>query len=133
MANPGPASVGTFNTALLDGNLGLLEVLSVTISPAILVPAATGASITEQSYGLNGSSNATAATSILAGDVILGINKPTTQSNIGIVGFRNSATTNDLFYVSWLNCTTITQTPTASEVYKIMVGRPIGPVTGSVV
>ena len=77
MANPGPASVGTFNTALVDGNLGILEVLSVTMSPGIIIPAVTGAIIAEQSFGLNAVTTTTAATGILAGDVIVGINKPT--------------------------------------------------------
>lgn len=133
MSNPGPASVGTFNTSLVDGNLGLLEILSVTMSPGIIIPAVTGAIIAEQSFGLNAVTTTTAATGILAGDVIVGINKPTQQANIGIVGFRVSATTNDLFYVSFTNLTTITQTPTASEVYKIVVARPIGPATPNTV
>ena len=74
-----------------------------------------------------------AATGILAGDVIVGVNKPTQQQDIGIVGFRVSPTTNDMFYISFLNYTTITRTPTASEVYKITLARPIGPATGSTV
>jgi hypothetical protein len=124
MANPGPAIVNTSNTDLVYSNLLLIESIQVTLSPGILVPAAgPNSAVGEQSFGLNAVTTTTPATGILAKDVILSVSKPTAQATIGIVGWRNSATTNDLFYISFLNTTNITQTPTASEVYTITVGR----------
>ena|ERR1700675_1298763 len=122
MANPGPATVVTTNTQVPYANLQLMEVLSITMSPGILAPNTAANGVIEQSFGPNGTVT-TAATSILAKDVILSVSKPTAQANIGIVGWRNDATTNEKFYITFMNSTNVTVTPTASEVYLVTVGR----------
>lgn len=122
MANPGPASTGATNTQTPYANLQLVEVLSITMSPGILAPNTGATGAIEQSFGVNGTVT-TAATSILAKDVIISVSKPASQANIGIVGWRNDQTTNDKFYVTFLNSTNVTVTPTASEVYLVTVGR----------
>lgn len=119
MSNPGPASTSTYNIVAPASNARVIETISVTLSPAA-VGAATSA---EQTFtGLS--------TGILAGDVILSITKPTAQAGIGIVGYRVDATTNDKFYITFMNATAGGVTPTASEAYLITVARLIAGTTG---
>lgn len=112
MANPGPASQVTPNTSDIIGNLLFIEALSVTLSPASVANATSA----EQTFsGLN--------TGLLGGDVIIGVSKPTAQAGIGIVGWRVDSSVNDKFYLTFMNATAATVTPTASEVYTIYVAR----------
>ena len=64
-------------------------------------------------------------TGLLPGDVIIGVSKPTAQAGLGIGGFRNDPLVADKFYITFVNPTAGTVTPTASETYQITVARPI--------
>jgi hypothetical protein len=87
-----------------------------------MTPAATATiTVAEQSFGLNGTA-ATAATGILAGDVIMAINPPSTVAGVGISQFRVDTATNDKFYVSFVNPTAGSLTM-ASGTYLITVAR----------
>jgi len=57
---------------------------------------------------------------LLVGDFV-GIQKPTAQAGLGIVGNRVSAA--NVLAVTFMNTTSATITPTASEVYTVKVLR----------
>ena len=61
--------------------------------------------VVEQSFGSAGVSQVTAATAILAGDVILAVNPPSTTTGVGVSQFRVDTAVNDKFYVSFVNPT----------------------------
>jgi hypothetical protein len=120
MANPGPATTTTTNLVGPYGNATFIETLSVSLTPLIV------ATITapEQSFGLNGVSQVTAATGILAGDTILSINPPSVTAGVAIASYRADATTNDKFYIQFVNPTAGGLTP-PSGTYKITVARAV--------
>jgi hypothetical protein len=124
MANPGPASVGTVNTESPRSFFQFIQTIAVSITPTSV----TNATAPEQSYGLNGATFATAATGILAGDVILAVNPPSVTAGVAMSGFRVDTATNDKFYVQWANPTAGALTP-PSGTYLITVGRVIQSVT----
>lgn len=116
MSNPGPATTTTVNTQPPMANMSKIEVISVTLSPALIAQGTTA----EQTFsGLS--------TGLLAGDFLLSVVKPTTQAGLGIVGFRNDATTADKFYITFANVPGAggNITPTASEVYQLLVARAV--------
>jgi hypothetical protein len=61
-------------------------------------------------------------TGLLSSDIIIAVNKPTHQAGLGMVGAR--CTASGVLSIGWVNPTGATVTPTASEVYKVMVFRP---------
>jgi hypothetical protein len=85
-----------------------------------LSPSAVGANTTVES-------TFTGLTGILTTDFIVAVNKPSTQAGLGLVGWRNSATTAGTIYMNFANSTGSTITPTASETYNVVVMRG-GPV-----
>lgn len=95
------------------GNIPKQSVLSVTLSPA-LVNANTTA---EQTFTVNG---------LLVGDMAV-VTKPTTQAGLGIVNSRVSAA--NTLAITFSNNTGASITPTASEVYLVLVSRPDRTVT----
>jgi hypothetical protein len=95
------------------GNIPKQSVLSVTLSPA-LVSANTTA---EQTFTVNG---------LLVGDMAV-VSKPTAQAGLGIVNSRVSA--NNTLAITFSNNTGSSITPTASEVYFVLVSRPDRAVT----
>lgn len=60
-------------------------------------------------------------TGLEVGDVILSVNKPTAQAGLGIVGYRVSAA--NTLAITFANVTGAAITPTASEVYKVVVAK----------
>jgi hypothetical protein len=116
--NQGPATTGTVNTQAPVSFERFIQTISVAITP-VAVAANTSA---EQSFGLNGASFATAATGILAGDVILAVNPPSLTAGTGIVGFRCDTATNDKFYVEFGNFTAGSLTPPSGQ-WLITVAR----------
>jgi hypothetical protein len=120
MANPGPASIVTVNTQSLRGTEQFIQTIAVSITPV----ATATITVAEQSFGLNGVSFATAATGILAGDVILAINPPSTTAGVGISQFRVDTAVNDKFYVSFVNPTAGSLTMPSGS-YLITVARYI--------
>lgn len=122
--NPGPAIENTINTQSPPGFYKLIQTIAVAITPVSVATV----TVAEQSYGANGASFATAATGILAGDVILAINPPSITAGTGIAGFRVDTAVNDKFYIDWVNPTAGSLTP-ASGTYLITVARMIQSIT----
>jgi len=90
------------------GNINKLQVVSVTLSPAIVAANTTA----QQTFTLNG---------LLTTDVIVAVEKPSHQAGLGIVGWRVSAA--NTVAITFSNNTGSGITPTASEVYDITIGR----------
>ena len=97
----------------VTGNLVKQSVISVTLSPALIVLNTTA----EQTFTVNG---------LLPGDMVL-VNKPTTQAGLGIVGSRVSAA--NTLAITFSNNTGSSITPTAGQVYLILVSRPDSTIT----
>lgn len=97
------------------GNVRAMGVASVTLSPALIVLNTTA----EQTFTVPG---------LLPGDVIISVNKPTTQAGLGIVNARVSAA--DTIGITFSNNTGSSITPTASQVYLIAWARPDSVQTG---
>jgi hypothetical protein len=97
----------------VTGNLVKQSVISVTLSPALIVLNTTA----EQTFTVNG---------LLTGDFV-SCNKPTAQAGLGIVGCRVSAA--NTLAITFLNTTASAITPTAAQVYKILVSRPDSTIT----
>ena len=95
------------------GNLVKQSVISVTLSPASVAINTTA----EQTFTVNG---------LLAGDFVT-CNKPTAQAGLGIVGCRVSAA--NTLAITFSNNTAASITPTAAQVYKILVSRPDSTIT----
>lgn len=112
--NPGPSIQQTTNTQPPQSNHAKIETLSLTLTP-VACGANTAA---EQAFSGLG-------TGLLAGDVIVGISKPTAQAGLGIVGWRNDPAVADKFYITFGNFTGAGITPTAAEVYQVTIARPI--------
>jgi hypothetical protein len=90
------------------GNIPKQSVISVTLSP-VAVAANTSA---EQTFAVAG---------LEAGDHVA-VNKPSAQAGLGIVGARVSAA--NTLAITFGNFTAGSITPTASEVYTILLSRP---------
>jgi len=97
----------------VSGNLVTQSVISVTLSPALIVLNTTA----EQTFTVNG---------LRVGDVV-SINKPTAQAGLGIVGSRVSAA--NTLGITFSNNTASSITPTAAQVYKVVVSRPDSTIT----
>ena len=95
------------------GNLVKQSVISVTLSPVAIVLNTTA----EQTFTVNG---------LLAGDFV-SCNKPTAQAGLGIVGCRVSAA--NTLAITFSNNTAGAITPTAAQVYLILVTRPDSTIT----
>lgn len=118
MANPGPASQVTVNTQIPYSTERTVQTIAVSMTPVAVATITTA----EQSFGSNGATQATAATGILAGDVILAVNPPSMTAGVGISGFRVDTATNDKFYVQFVNPTAGSVTP-PSGTWLITVAR----------
>jgi len=97
----------------VTGNLVKQSVISVTLSPALIVLNTTA----EQTFTVNG---------LLPGDMVL-VNKPTTQAGLGIVGSRVSAA--NTLAITFSNNTAASITPTAAQTYLVLVSRPDSTIT----
>jgi hypothetical protein len=101
MANPGPASQVTVNTQIPYSTERFVQTIGVSMTPVSVATITTA----EQSFGSNGVTQVTAATGILAGDVIVAVNPPSMTAGVGISGFRVDTAVNDKFYVQFVNPT----------------------------
>lgn len=95
------------------GNLVKQSVINVTLSPAE-VAANTSA---EQTFTVNG---------LQPGDFV-SINKPTAQAGLGLVGARVSAA--NTLAITFGNYTGSAITPTAAQVYLVLVARKDSTIT----
>lgn len=115
-SNPGPATTSTNNTSIGFGNTFIDVLLQATLSPAS-VAANTSA---EQTFTVAG---------VAVGDMVSGVNKPTTQAGLGIVGMRVSAA--NTIAITFGNFTASPIVPTASEVYVLQIVRPMAQYVGN--
>lgn len=111
MSNPGPAFSATPNSQSPFSNLQQLVMLSVNVGTLSGVAANTTA---EQSVAVTG---------LATTDVVVGVSKPTVQAGLGIVGARVSSAGN--LGMTFVNATSGSITPTASEIYSVTVARPV--------
>lgn len=95
------------------GNIPKQSVISVTLSPAAVSANTTA----EQTFTVNG---------LVAGDMAV-VTKPTSQAGLGVVNSRVSAA--NTLAITFSNNTGGSITPTASEVYFVLVSRPDRTVT----
>lgn len=95
------------------GNIPKQSVLSVRLSPAAVSANTTA----EQTFTVNG---------LVAGDMAV-VTKPTSQAGLGVVNSRVSAA--NTLAITFSNNTGGSITPTASEVYFVLVSRPDRTVT----
>lgn len=93
---------------LAEGNTDKLKLISVSLSPALIVLNTTA----EQTFTVPG---------LAVGDWVF-VNKPTAQAGLGIVGCRVSAA--NTLAITFSNNTGASITPTASQTYLILVMRP---------
>lgn len=106
-SNPGPNSVNLPDTVQSPvGNVWKNGVFTLTLSPSSVANATSA----EQTFTFTG---------MLATDYV-GVNKPTAQAGLGIVGARAGA---GFIGITFGNFTSATITPTASEVYTVFVER----------
>lgn len=96
------------SVGIIGGNVAALGVISVTLSPAQVAANTTA----EQTFTVPG---------LATIDVIAGVSKPTAQAGLGIVGWRVSAA--NTLAITFSNNTASPITPTASQVYSVVVAR----------
>jgi hypothetical protein len=118
MPNPGPANTTTPNTQSPISFERFIETISVAMTP---VAVATD-TVAEQSFGANGVTQATAATGIVPGDVILAVNPPSTVAGVGVAQARVDTSVADKFYVAFINPTGGSVTPPSGQ-WLITVAR----------
>lgn len=116
--NPGPASQSTVNTQSPYSAEVTLQTIAVNLTPLSVATITTA----EQSFGANGVSQATAATGIKAGDVIVGVSPPGMQAGVAVCNGRVDASVDDKFYLQFVNPTAGGVVPTAG-LYLITVAR----------
>lgn len=124
--NPGPAIETTVNTQPPRSTLQFIQAISVNMTPLSVATI----TVAEQSFGANGASQATAATGILPGDVILGVSPPSTTAGVGISQFRVDTAVADKFYVSFVNPTAGAVVPPSGQ-WLITVARYIQSVSST--
>lgn len=107
MANPGPAVTQTVNTVSPYSTERTIQTIAVSMTPLAVATI----TVVEQSFGSNGVSQVTAATGILAGDVILAVSPPSTVAGVGISQARVDVAVNDKFYIAFVNPTAGSLTP----------------------
>jgi len=95
------------------GNIVKASVISITLSPAAVAANTTA----EQTFTVNG---------LAVGDWV-GVIKPTNQAGLAVVNSRVSAV--NTLAISFGNFTAASITPTAAQVYSVMVARPDAPIT----
>ena len=108
-----PNSQVTTNVVAAMGNLKIVEALTLNFGTVASIAANTTTEITFTGL-LSG---------LIAGDVIVGVSKPTAQAGLGIVGWRVDPLLADTFYVTYANTTAAPIVPTAAQVYTVVVGR----------
>lgn len=116
--NPGPASQTTVNTQSPYSPQVTFQTIAVNLTPLSVATITTA----EQSFGLNGVSQVTAATGIKAGDIIVGVSPPGMQAGVVVAAARNDPATDDKFYLQFVNPTAGAVVPTAG-LYLLTVAR----------
>lgn len=115
--NPGPAVDQSDFPQSSIGNVQKVGMFQIALTPS-----AVGANTTaEQTFAATGIGLSTGGfPSIAIGDFVW-VNKPTAQAGLGIVGARVSAS--DTLAITFSNNTGAGITPTAGELYLVLVAR----------
>jgi len=116
--NPGPASQSTVNTQTPYSTEFTIQTIGVSLTPLSVATITTA----EQSFGLNGVSQVTAATGIKAGDVIIGVSSPGLQAGVALANARVDLTVDDKFYLTFVNPTAGGVVP-LTGIYLITLAR----------
>ncbi len=116
--NPGPAPTTTVNTQSPYSTEVTNRPIAVTMTPMSVATITTA----EQSFGLNGVTQVTAATGIKAGDVLISVNAPSHVAGVVLANCRVDPAVDDKFYVTFVNPTAAGVVP-ASGVYLLTVMR----------
>jgi hypothetical protein len=116
--NPGPSTTTTINTQSPYSPEITFQTIAVNMTPAAMA----ASTATEQSFGLNGVTQVTAATGIKAGDVIVGVSPPSHVAGVVVGGYRCDPAVDDKFYVIFGNCTAGTPTPPPG-LYLVTIAR----------
>lgn len=116
--NPGPAQTTTVNTQSPYSPEITIQTIAVNLTPVSVATITTA----EQSFGLNGVTQVTAATGIKAGDVILGVSPPGMQAGVVVANGRVDAAVNDKFYLQFVNPTAGPVVP-LTGLYLLTVAR----------
>jgi len=99
--NPGPATITTVNTQSPYSPEVTIQTIAVNLTPVSVATITTA----EQSFGLNGVTQVTAATGIKAGDVIIGVNPPGMTTGVVVANARVDPAVDDKFYLEFVNPT----------------------------
>lgn len=116
--NSGPAQATQVNTQSVYSTEATIQTIGVSLTPLAVATITTA----EQSFGLNGVSQVTAATGIKAGDVIIGVNSPGIQAGVALANARVDLTVDDKFFLTFVNPTAGSVTPLTGT-YLITVAR----------
>lgn len=117
--NPGPAATTAVNTQSPGTFEQFIQTIAVSLTPVSVATITTA----EQSFGLNGVTQVTAATGIRAGDVIMGFSPPGMQTGVVAANVRVDPSVDDKFYIQFVNPTAGGVVPTAG-LYILHVARP---------
>lgn len=116
--NPGPASQTTVNTQSPYSPEVTIQTIAVSCTPVSVATITTA----EQSFGANGVTQATAATGLKAGDVIIGVSPPGMQTGVVVANGRVDPAVDDKFYLQFVNPTAGGVVPTAG-LYLLTIAR----------
>lgn len=116
--NPGPSSTTTVNLQMPISTEFTIQTIAVTMTPVSVATITTA----EQSFGLNGVTQVTAATGIRAGDVLVAVNAPSHVAGVVAANWRVDPAVNDKFYITFVNPTAGGVVP-AAGVYLLTVMR----------
>ena len=117
--NPGPSSSAQVNTQSLAAFGQLVQQIAVNLTPLSVATITTA----EQSFGLNGVSQVTAATGIKAGDIIVGFSTPGMTTGVVAANMRVDPAVDDKFYIQFVNPTAGAVVP-LTGLYILNVLRP---------
>lgn len=118
--NLGPSSSATTNTQSPATFEQFIQTIAISLTPLSVATITTA----EQSFGLNGVSQVTAATGIKAGDVVMGFNTPGVTTGVVATSVRVDPSTDDKFYIQFVNPTAGAVVP-LTGLYILHVARPI--------
>lgn len=116
--NSGPAIASQVNTQSPYSTEVTFQTIAVSLTPLSVATVV----VAEQSFGANGASQATAVTGIKAGDVIVSVSPPALGTACTVCAARNDLTTDDKFYLQFVNPTAGALVPSAGT-YLITVAR----------
>lgn len=117
--NLGPSSSSQVNTQSPAAFEQFIQTIAVNLTPLSVATITTA----EQSFGLNGVSQVTAATGIKAGDVIMGFSPPGVTTGVVATNARVDPAVDDKFYLEFVNPTAGAVVP-LTGLYILHVARP---------